>query len=155
MAGLLHTLWRPDQEEDPELSVVARAANILQVGEFQLLQLAYEDWYGEAMPAELCDKVFRAYMLHNEVPSWARHYARWVIRQDEIDAIDSNDTRFHRYDHNYVTHVPRGMRKFLVASMLLAFVFVSAILAGELAQVQVSSVLPPYFEEKELVGGDR
>ena len=86
MIGLFQTLLRPDREEDPERTIVARAANILQVGEFQLLQLAYEDWYGKAMSPELSDRLFRAYMMQGEVPVWARHYARWVIRQDEIDA---------------------------------------------------------------------
>ena len=149
MIGLFQTLLRPDREEDPERTIVARAANILQVGEFQLLQLAYEDWYGKAMSPELSDRLFRAYMMQGEVPVWARHYARWVIRQDEIGALNSADARFHRYDHDYVTQVPRGFRKFIIASMLLAFVMVSAILAGEMASVQVTSVLPPYFESDE------
>lgn len=39
------TLLHPDKEEleNPERRVIANAANILQVGEFQLLQLAYRD----------------------------------------------------------------------------------------------------------------
>lgn len=149
MIGLFQTLLRPDREEDPERTIVARAANILQVGEFQLLQLAYEDWHGKSMSSELSDRLFRAYMMQGEVPVWARHYARWVIRQDEIDALDSDDARFHRYDHDYVTKVPQGFRKFILASMLLAFVFVAAILAGEMASIQVTSVLPPYFESEQ------
>ena len=57
MINFIKTLVRPDQEEDPERTVVARAANILQVGEFQLLQLAYHDWYGQELPAALCDQL--------------------------------------------------------------------------------------------------
>ena len=149
MQGFFQTLLRPDREEDPERTIVARAANILQVGEFQLLQLAYEDWHGVAMPARISDGIFRAYMLRNEVPIWARHYARWVIRQDEIDMIDTQDGKFHRFDHDYVTFVPSGMRKFVLATMILALVFVAAILAGEMTSIEVTSVLPPYFESEE------
>ncbi len=58
MINFIKTLIRPDQEEDPERTVVARAANILQVGEFQLMQLAYHDWYGQELPAALCDQLF-------------------------------------------------------------------------------------------------
>ncbi len=152
MQGLFKTLLRPDREEDPEATLIARAANILQVGEFQFLQLAYADWHGRDMSAELCTKLFRAYMMYNEVPVWARHFARWVIRQEEIGEIDSRDAQYHRYDHDYVTYVPQGVRKFIVATMIVAFIMVSAILAGHLSGVESTSVLPPYFQKEELRG---
>lgn len=41
--GLLKTLFNPEHDEHPERAEIARAANLLQVGEFQLLQLAYKD----------------------------------------------------------------------------------------------------------------
>ena len=149
MQGLFKTLLRPDREEDPERSLVARAANILQVGEFQFLQLAYADWHGRDMPGELCTLMFRAYMMQNEVPAWARHFARWVIRQDEIGMIDGHEARYHRYDHDYVTHVPQGVKKFVIATMIVAFVLVTAILAGHISGVKSTSVLPPFFESEE------
>ncbi len=152
MQGLFKTLLRPDREEDPEATLIARAANILQVGEFQFLQLAYADWHGRDMPADLCTSLFRAYMMYNEVPVWARHFARWVIRQEEIGEIDSQDAQFHRYDHDYVTYVPQGVRKFVVATMIVAFIMVTAILAGHLSGVESTSVLPPYFQKEELRG---
>ena len=154
MQSFFKTLLRPDQEEDPERTVVARAANILQIGEFQLLQLAYADWHGKDMPSEMGGALFNAYMLRNEVPAWARHFARWVIRQDEIGMIDSHDPRFHRFDHDYVTHVPQGLRKFITASMIVVFLIGTAILAGHMSGVEGTSVLPPYFDRGEL-GADR
>jgi hypothetical protein len=152
MQNFFQTLLRPDQEEDPEQTLVARAANILQVGEFQLLQLAYEEWFGQVMPSEQSDEMFRAYMMRSEIPNWAQAFARWVIRQDEIGLLQGDDPRFHRFDHDYVTMVPQGWRKFITASLLLLFFFVVALLAGEMTAVNVTSVLPPYFEEDELTG---
>lgn len=149
MQGFFQTLLRPDREEDPDRTIVARAANILEVGEFQLLQLAYSDWHGEDMPDDVSTKMFRAYMLHNEVPAWARHFARWVIRQDEIGMINEHEQRFHRFDHNYVTFVPQGVRKFVIATMIVAFVMVGGILLGHFTGVEGTSVLPPYFESEE------
>lgn len=152
MQSFFQTLLRPDSEEDPELTLIARAANILQVGEFQLLQLAYSDWHGRDMPNDLCTRMFQDYMLHNRIPSWARHFARWVIRQDEIGEIDYRDPRFHRYDNDYVTEVPSGVRKFVMASMIIVFLFAVGILTSHLAisESKWSSVLPPYFDQKEL-----
>jgi hypothetical protein len=150
MAGFFQTLMRPDQEEDPERTLVARAANILQIGEFQLIQLAYHQWHGEDLPKALSDRIFDAYMVHNQVPPWARHYAREILAQDERGEVDADDPAYHRYDHNYVTHVPKGVRHFTIASMVLAFMLVGGILVGHMAGSNATSILPPYFEPEQL-----
>ena len=132
MAGFLQTLMRPDQEEDPERALVARASNILQIGEFQLIQLAYLKWHGK------------------DLPPWARHYAREILALDERGEVDANDPAYHRYDHNYVTHVPKGVQHFTIASMVLAFMLVGGILIGHMAGSEATSILPPFFEPEQL-----
>lgn len=149
MINFVKTLLRPDQEEDPERTVVARAANILQVGEFQLMQLAYHDWYGQELPAALCDQLFQAYMLRDEIPTWARHYARRIIDFEDRGLIDCNDAYYHRYDREYVTHVPQGVRQFTVASVILASILVLGVVIGELAAGEDGSLLPPYFDQRD------
>jgi len=149
MIQFIKTLVRPDQEEDPERTVVARAANILQVGEFQLMQLAYHDWYGQELPAALCDQLFQAYMLRDEIPTWARHYARRIIDFEDRGLIDCNDAYYHRYDREYVTHVPQGVRQFTVASIILASILVLGVVIGELAAGEGGSMLPPYFDQRD------
>ncbi len=149
MINFIKTLLRPDQEEDPERTVVARAANILQVGEFQLMQLAYHDWYGQELPAALCDQLFQAYMLRDEIPTWARHYARRIIDFEDRGLIDCNDADYHRYDREYVTHVPQGVRQFTVASVILASILVLGVVIGELAAGEDGSLLPPYFDQRD------
>ena len=149
MINFIKTLMRPDQEEDPERTVVARAANILQVGEFQLMQLAYHDWYGQELPAALCDQLFQAYMLRDEIPTWARHYARRIIDFEDRGLIDCNDAYYHRYDREYVTHVPQGVRQFTVVSVILASILVLGVVIGELAAGEDGSLLPPYFDQRD------
>ncbi len=149
MINFIKTLIRPDQEEDPERTVVARAANILQVGEFQLMQLAYHDWYGQELPAALCDQLFQAYMLRDEIPTWARHYARRIIDFEDRGLIDCNDADYHRYDREYVTHVPQGVRQFTVVSVILASILVLGVVIGELAAGEGTSMLPPYFDQRD------
>jgi hypothetical protein len=149
MIQFIKTLVRPDQEEDPERTVVARAANILQVGEFQLMQLAYHDWYGQELPAALCDQLFQAYMLRDEIPTWARHYARRIIDFEDRGLIDCNDAYYHRYDREYVTHVPQGVRQFTVVSVILASILVLGVVIGELAAGEDGSLLPPYFDQRD------
>lgn len=153
--GFFETLLQPDREEEEmaERSVVIQAANLLQVGEFQLLQLAYRDWYGEALPEAMVSDLFTAYMLRNEVPSWARHYARKIIALDDRHALDDSDPAYHAFDAEYRTRVPHGVRQFLIASAILAFLMVTAVLVAGIAAENPTSLLPPYFDRNDLPGG--
>lgn len=152
MAGFFETLIRPDREEleMADRMVVSTAANFLQVGEFQFLQLAYREWFDQDMPEALVDKLFTDYMLHNEVPHWARHYARLVLTREQQGTLDDNDPAYHRYDNDYHTEVPQGVRRFCIASGILAFLFATSVLLAEMAVDEPTTLLPPYFDRKEL-----
>lgn len=155
LKGLIKTLIKPDREEheQSDRGEVAKAANILQVGEFQLLQLAYFDWFDEDLPEPMVDQLFRAYMLKDEVPHWARYYARKVIETERRGMVDINHPSFHRYDHDYVTHVPKGARRFGQATLFLLLFLAGGMLVSHLAASgRASSVLPPYFDRANLGG---
>jgi hypothetical protein len=151
MANLFQTLLRPDGEEDAERAEVAKAANLLQIGEFQLLQLAYFEWHGEELRGGLSDEIFQAYMVHSKVPAWARHYARRIHVLDELGSLDDNDPEYHRYDSEYYKAVPLGARRLAIAVICIAFVLGGAIFVGAVAPNSVTSILPPYFNENELM----
>lgn len=153
MQSFFHTLLRPDKEENPERALVARAANILQVGEFQLLQLAYQEWFGFDLPRAQVDRLFTAYMLHNHVPHWAREYARKIIDMDErgVGGLD-RDPFYHRYDAEYVRHVPEGAKRFTIACLIVGVLLFGSIWFSHFAATNATSVLPPYFDRDELSG---
>jgi len=150
--NLFQTLMQPDREE-LELghrTLVAKAANILQVGEFQLLQLAYREWHNEDLPEALVSQLFSSYMLKNEVPHWARHYAREIINADATDTLNDNAPAFHVYDHEYRTSVPGGVRRFWTAVGLLALFIGGAITLADLSVTTSASQFPPYLNEEDL-----
>jgi len=151
--NLWQTLLHPDREELENIDrrEVGRAANILQIGEFQLLQLAYREWHDVDLPESLVDRLFHDYMIHDEVPHWARHYARQVLRLDETGRLDANNAQYHLYDSGYGKSVPNGVRRFWIAAGGLAAIFVVAIMVAELAPVETVSMFPPYLSEQELV----
>lgn len=151
MQGFFQTLIRPDREENPQRAEVARAANLLQVGEFQFLQLAYAEWYNDEMPEELCNKLFMGYMLYDNVPHWARHYARRILTLDREGTLDEGDPAYHRYDRDYHSSVPQGMLKFC-ASVAMVVVLIGGILwvSHLVADGRSTSILPPYFEKKDI-----
>ena len=47
MNDLIKTLLKPDWDDSPKRSEIIQAANLIQIGEFQLIQLAYKVWYKE------------------------------------------------------------------------------------------------------------
>lgn len=144
------TLIHPDKEDDPERAEVANAANLLQIGEFQLLQLAYKDWYGDDMPEGLIDRLFHSYMLYSDVPHWARQYARKINMLEQREELDDLDPAYHVYDADYHTFVLGGTRKFLVAATILFVCIGGGLWLADMASGEGGSVLPPYFTEREL-----
>ena len=144
------TLMRPDREEDPERAEVVRAANLLQVGEFQFLQLAYRAWHRREMPDRMINRLFASYMLRNEVPHWAQHYAREILRRDAANILQPNDPLYHCYDVDYRGPASDGLRRFCLAASLVAMVLACSVLAGHFATDEGTSVLPPYFEKQEI-----
>jgi hypothetical protein len=150
--GFFQVLLDPHRE-DPALGdrlLVGDAANLLQVGEFQFLQLAYFAWFGSELPEQRISQLFRRYMLNNEVPPWARHYARLIMSRDRSGQLDASDPRYHRYDHDYATAVPKGLRHFLLAVSAIALIMVSLFAAATLVAPQPTSLLPPFFDHREL-----
>lgn len=151
--SLLQTLLRPDHDDNPDRARSARAANLLQVGEFQLVQLAYFEWFGEDLPEALGHRVFNAYMLRDQVPPWVRHYTRRILALDEAGQLDDRDPAYHRYDPASLRPGDVRMWRFVIVSAAVAFCVLGAFgLSFELAG-KATSVLPPYFSDEELGGG--
>lgn len=148
--GFFDVFFRPDREEQSEKSEIIDAANLLQIGEFQLLQLAYEDWFGQPLANDQVDTLFAEYMLKQHVPAWARHYARNILRGHHFGRLDIYDPGFHRYDRNYVTHVPQGVRRFWLATLWCGALIFGGIALAALMATEATSLLPPYFERSDL-----
>ena len=58
MKDFLHTIIKPDWDDNPKRSEILNAANLLQIGEFQLIQLAYKVWYKENLPENKINEWF-------------------------------------------------------------------------------------------------
>jgi hypothetical protein len=148
--SLLRTLLRPDHDEHPERAEAARAANLIQVGEFQLIQLAYFEWFGEDMPEAAGHRLFHVYMLDNQVPHWVRHYARHILALDAAGQIDDQDPAYHRFDPAFLHPVSHGVRRFAVAATAVAICIIGGLWVAHGLTGKGTSILPPYFSEEEL-----
>ncbi len=144
----LLTLLQPDYEENPERGLIGSAANIVQIGEFQLLQLAYFEWYDHDMSDDITHCVFHAYMVDGQVPHWAKKYAQKVVDADVAGTIDINHEYFHSYDQESHDFTNTGIRQFVIASSVIAALFAGGLVLSHYSAQEGSSVLPPYFDKR-------
>ena len=147
---LFDVFFHPEREEQTQRAELVQAANLLQIGEFQLLQLAHKEWFGIDIPEARVDEVFARYMVSEDTPHWARHYAREILAMDDRGELDINDPSYHRFDRDYVTFVPKGQRQFVMAALFCGIVVFGGVALASLVARDPVSILPPYFERNEL-----
>ena len=152
MNGLLKTLIKPDWDDNPKRSEILHAANLLQVGEFQLIQLAYKVWFYEDLPEDKINKIFSEYMVTEIIPIWVVHYARDIIKMHEANALDSYNEKYHVYDHEFGSYIPneqnRKRRGILYATIIASvFIFSHFMAANYVSIEEPADLFPPYLEK--------
>ena len=105
MSDLLKTLIKPDWDDNPKRSKILYAANLLQIGEFQLIQLAYKVWYEENLPEDKINKIFEEYMIRGIIPIWVTYYAKDIVKLDNANVLNSYDEKYHVYDHEFGEYI--------------------------------------------------
>ena len=145
-------LLRPDREEAENAAhaVVAKAANLLQVGEFQFLQLAYSEWFGDDLPESAMDPLFKSYMMYGEVPFWARQYSRRIIQLDDAGGLNDRDPWYHRFDCEFSVGTPRDARGIYFALGLAVMLLGGGLVISNFQAGPSTSMFPPYLSEAEL-----
>lgn len=147
-------LLHPDRDEDPDRAQIVHAANLLEIGEFQFLQLAFAEWYGREMNETEREAFFGSFFLRGNTPLFLRHYARKIVASEQEGTLWPGRPEYHRYDcEAFQTRVPKGLRHFLAITALLV-----GVLMGSLAMAsytveyggRCTSNLPPCFTDRDL-----
>ena len=115
-------IYHPEELDRKSEDIIAEASSRLDVGEFQLFQLGYVHWFGRETSPDAIEALFLAYLLENEMPPWARQYARHVLELDDAGGLDSTDPAYHRFDRPYPP-VSRRMAWGVSLGTLAAVVF--------------------------------
>jgi len=153
MNGLLKTLIKPDWDDNPKRSEILRSANLLQIGEFQLIQLAYKVWYKEDLPEDKINKIFSEYMVRGIMPIWVTYYAKDILKLDRANVLDSYNEKYHIYDHEFGTYIydeKQRRRRGVLYATIIAFVFVAShYMAINYVEIEESAgFFPPYVEKR-------
>ena len=153
MNGLLRTLVKPDWDDNPKRSEILYAANLLQIGEFQLIQLAYKVWYKEDLPENKINKIFEEYMITGVIPIWVTYYAKDIIKLDNANVLYSYDEKYHVYDHEfgeYIYDEKLRKRRGIMYAVIIGLVFISThYMAINYVEVEKpADFYPPYIEKR-------
>ena len=153
MKGLLKTLFKPDWDDNPKRSEILYAANLLQIGEFQLIQLAYNVWYKENLPEDKINKIFKEYMIRKIIPIWVTYYAKDIIKLDNANVLNDYDEKYHIYDHEFGTYIyndkHRRRRGIQYATIIILVFIITHFMAIKYVEVEESaSFYPPYIEKR-------
>ena len=151
MKDFIHTLIKPDWDNNPKRSEILDAANLLQIGEFQLIQLAYKVWYKEKLPEGRINKIFEEYMIRGIIPIWVTYYARDIIKLDNANVLNDYDEKYHVYDYEFGEYIyndkhrrRRGIQYTTI--IILVFIFTHFMAANYVEEA--ASFFPPYIEKR-------
>ena len=153
MSGLLKTLINPDGDDNPKRSGIPHAANLLQIGEFQLIQLAYKVWYNENLTEDKINKIFSEYMVTGIIPIWVTYYAKDILKLDQANVLDSYNENYHVYDHEfgaYIYNNQQRKRRGILYATIIAFVFIAShyMAINYVEDEESASFYPPYIEKR-------
>ena len=155
MKDFLHTLIKPDWDDNPKRSEILSAANLLQIGEFQLIQLAYKVWYKENLPEDKINLIFEEYMIRGIIPIWVTYYAEDIIKLDNANVLNNYDEKYHVYDHEFGAYIydnKQRRRRGVLYAIIISFVFIAShyMAINYVEDNESAGFYPPYIE-KEVV----
>ena len=153
MNGLLKTLVKPDWDDNPKRSEILHAANLLHIGEFQLIQLAYKVWYKENLPEKKMNNIFSEYMITGIIPIWVTYYARDIIKMEHANVLNSYDKKYHVYDHEfgkYIHNDKQRKRRGVFYALIIGMVFIAShYMAINYVNIEEpAGFYPPYIEKR-------
>ena len=121
----------PDKKDlsRKDIERVEISSRLLQISEFKFFQLAYSWWHGRDISEKNMEPIFADYMLRDEVPHWARHFARQVLSQYAHGILDP-----HEYGIECIIP-PRqlnGTKVFITIFMIVVYLLFYLIFSGNI-----------------------
>ena len=151
MNDLIKTLLKPDWDDSPKRSEIIQAANLIQIGEFQLIQLAYKSWYKKDLPVDKINYIFNEYMVTGIIPIWVTYYAKDIIKLDKANVLDSYNERYHIYDNEFgkeISNEKQRKNRGIFYTILIGLVFVGSHFMAINTVDEPAGFYPPYIEKK-------
>jgi hypothetical protein len=72
--------FKKNISDETDAEQVVYTATVLNVSEFRLFELAYQDWFGETGAEASLEAAYMAYVVCGTTPIWVRNYARKTLQ---------------------------------------------------------------------------
>ena len=151
MNDLIKTLLKPDWDNNPKRSEIIEASNLVQIGEFQLIQLAYKAWYKEDLPKVKINNIFSEYMLTDIIPIWVTDYANDILKLEKAGVLDGNKEKYHVYDNEFgkfIADEKDRKKRGIFYSLIILFIFIGSHYMAINFSGESAGFYPPYIEKK-------
>lgn len=124
----MRTVTEPatDHPLDPRARQVVEAAAILEISEYELLAMAFREWFGRPPRREELDPLFGPYMFDGVTPYWAVSLARQVITAYEHGRLPESRFRAPARPRATLRDVITGIGQSLLLLALVGLVWYAA-----------------------------
>ncbi len=61
---------------DDETKLIGFISAVLQISEYELFRIAYQNWFNRPIPEKRLDILFKDYLANNSTPYWVNDFAR-------------------------------------------------------------------------------
>ena len=68
--------FKKKTSDETDAGQVVYTASVLNVSEFRLFELAYQDWFGKTGAETSLEAAYMAYVVYGTSPIWVRNYVR-------------------------------------------------------------------------------
>ena len=133
-----------DENLPPDVDCVLAATALLDITEWDFFNLAYDRWHGRPAAADVMEPIFAAYMFHDVVPVWARHFARLVERLYRRGTLDRQALGIDRLPRTSEM-VSRGMRYAVIIVTVFIALVVIAEFAAQIIRIGERCQFPPCY----------
>jgi hypothetical protein len=123
---------------------ISRAADLLDITEFRLFQIAYRRWFGRRAGDQRMEWYFANYMFHDIEPPWVRHLAREILEREQAGTLRGIDygVRPARLDPGLRR---RGRLYAAVLSVICLLLLLAALSYDQLVQFVENCYFPPCY----------
>lgn len=105
----------------PDFVAAMKAAEALGVSEYDFFRLAFRRWSGREADEKALERYFVAYMFHQNVPVWVRHFSRDVLSRDATGKLDAAELGALKYRHHPPPHRNGPLYIGLMGAMMVLY----------------------------------
>ena len=76
---------------DDETKLVGFAASVLQISEYELFSIAYQNWFNHPLSENRLDTMFKDYLASGDPPYWVNDFSRKVHEKFKAGELNYKD----------------------------------------------------------------